>query len=104
MAMVLYSMGVPPAARTPSATFTASSRRWKLQGMVPIQVLAIPMMGLFSSASVYPMAFRYEQSGARARPVRYNGSRCSPRQRSAWTARISSSPTLPTRTMRPATG
>ena len=27
MAMVLNSMGVPPAARMPSFTFTASSRR-----------------------------------------------------------------------------
>ena len=46
MAMVLNSMGVPPAARMPSFTLAARRRRWKLQGMVSIQVLATPMMGL----------------------------------------------------------
>ena len=46
MAMVLNSMGVPPAARMPSFTLAASWRRWKLQGMVSIQVLATPMIGL----------------------------------------------------------
>jgi len=54
--MVLYSMGVPPALRIPSATFTASSRNRKLHGMVPIQVFAMPMMGFFRSSSVNPMA------------------------------------------------
>ena len=38
--MVLNSMGVPPAARMPSFTLAESRRRWKLQGMVSIQVLA----------------------------------------------------------------
>ncbi len=28
IAMVLNSMGVPPAARTPAFTFAASSRKW----------------------------------------------------------------------------
>ena len=37
MAMVLTSMGVPPAARTPSITFCASCRWFQLQGIVPIQ-------------------------------------------------------------------
>ena len=45
MAMVLNSIGVPPALRTPSATFAASRRRLKLHGMVPIQVFAMPMIG-----------------------------------------------------------
>ena len=46
MAMVLNSMGVPPAARMPSFTLADRRRRWKLQGMVSIQVLATPMRGL----------------------------------------------------------
>ena len=50
MAMVLNSIGVPPAARMPSFTFAERRRRWKLQGMVSIQVLATPMMGRLRSA------------------------------------------------------
>ena len=45
MAMVLNSIGVPPAARTPSFTFSASWRKCELHGMVSIQVLAMPTMG-----------------------------------------------------------
>ena len=52
MAMVLSSIGVPPASRTPSLTAAARARRWKLQGMVSIQVEATPMMGLARSSSV----------------------------------------------------
>ena len=55
MAMVLNSIGVPPASRMPSATFAASRRRLKLQGIVSIQVLAMPMMGFARSSSVKPM-------------------------------------------------
>ncbi len=55
MAIVLNSIGVPPALRTPSATFAARRRRLKLQGMVPIQVLAMPMMGFARSSFVKPM-------------------------------------------------
>ncbi len=51
MATVLNSMGVPPAARMPSLTFAASARRWKLHGIVSIQVLAMPMIGLARSSS-----------------------------------------------------
>src|SRR5579871_222076 len=68
MAMVLNSMGVPPAARMPSFTFADSRRRWKLQGMVSIQVLATPMMGLRRSSSVKPMALNMARDGARSRP------------------------------------
>ena len=46
IATVLNSIGVPPAARTPSFTFSARRRRWKLQGIVSVQVLAMPMIGL----------------------------------------------------------
>ena len=58
MATVLNSIGVPPAARTPSFTFSASRRRWKLQGMVSVHVFAIPMMGRFRASSSNPMPFR----------------------------------------------
>ena len=44
-AMVLNSIGVPPAARTPSLTFSARRRRWKLHGIVSVQVLAMPTIG-----------------------------------------------------------
>jgi hypothetical protein len=56
-ATVLNSMGVPPAARTPSLTFSATARRWKLQGIASIQVLAIPIVGFERSASSNPMPF-----------------------------------------------
>ncbi len=36
-AMVLNSIGVPPAARTPSFTFSASARWFQLHGIVSIQ-------------------------------------------------------------------
>ena len=68
IAMVLYSIGVPPACRMPSATSTASSRNLKLHGMVPIQVFAMPMIGFFMSSSVRPMAFRNARAGARSLP------------------------------------
>ena len=45
IATVLYSSGVPPAARMPSMTFADKRRRWKLHGMVPIHVFATPMIG-----------------------------------------------------------
>src|SRR5215469_7504668 len=68
MAIVLNSMGVPPAARTPSFTLADRRRRWKLQGMVSIQVLATPIRGLRRSASVKPMALNMARDGARSRP------------------------------------
>src|SRR5260221_1409398 len=76
MAMVLNSMGVPPAARTPSFTFTASRRRWKLHGMVSIQVLAIPISGLFRSSLVKPIALNMERAPARDRPSVMRRLRC----------------------------
>ena len=51
IAIVFSSIGVPPAARTPSLTFAASARRWKLQGIVSIHVEATPMIGLASASS-----------------------------------------------------
>ena len=51
IATVLSSIGVPPASRIPSFTRAASARRWKLHGMVSIQVEATPMIGLESASS-----------------------------------------------------
>ena len=51
IATVLNSIGVPPASRIPSLTLAARARRWKLHGIVSIQVLATPMMGLLSASS-----------------------------------------------------
>jgi hypothetical protein len=45
MAMVSNSIGVAPASRMPFFTCSASRRRWKLQGMVSVQVLATPISG-----------------------------------------------------------
>ena len=57
IAIVLNSSGVPPAARTPSLTRSASPRRWKLHGIASIQVLAIPTVGRLSASSSNPMPF-----------------------------------------------
>ena len=67
-ATVLNSIGVPPAARTPSLTFADSRRRWKLHGITSIQVLATPTSGLARSASVRPMALNMARAGARSGP------------------------------------
>ena len=68
MAMVLNSIGVPPAARMPSFTLAESRRRWKLQGMVSIQVLATAISGFARSSSVNPMALYMARAGAWSRP------------------------------------
>ena len=69
IAIVLNSIGVPPAARMPSFTFAASARRWKLQGIVSIQVLATPMIGLARASASKPMPLRYERAAARSRAL-----------------------------------
>ena len=51
IAIVLSSIGVPPAARTPSLTAAARARRWKLHGIVSIHVDATPTIGLASASS-----------------------------------------------------
>ncbi len=58
IAMVLSSIGVPPASRMPSLTLLASARRWKLQGIVSIQVEATPMIGLDRASASKPMPCR----------------------------------------------
>ena len=44
-AIVLNSIGVPPAARMPALTDSASRRWLRLQGIVSIHVVATPMIG-----------------------------------------------------------
>ena len=51
IAIVLNSIGVPPAARTPRLTCSASPRRWKLHGIASVHVFAIPIVGRRSAAS-----------------------------------------------------
>ena len=68
MAMVLTSIGVPPAARMPVMTSCASSRWFQLHGMVPIQQCATPTCGRDRSASVKPTAFIIERATARSGP------------------------------------
>ena len=51
MAIVLNSIGVPPAARMPSFTRAESERRWYVHGIVSIQVEATPMSGFDSASS-----------------------------------------------------
>ncbi len=58
IAIVLSSIGVPPASRMPSFTFAASARRWKLQGIVSIQVEATPMIGFDRASASKPMPCR----------------------------------------------
>ena len=68
IATVLNSMGVPPAARTPALTCSARPRRWKLQGIASIQVLAIPIVGRDSASSSKPIPFMYARAAARSGP------------------------------------
>ena len=58
MAIVLSSIGVPPASRMPSLTCCASARRWKLQGIVSIQVEATPMIGFERASASKPIPCR----------------------------------------------
>src|SRR6266542_8324 len=70
MAMVLTSMGVPPAARIPCITFSASLRWFQLHGIVPIQLCATPIWGRTRSWSLKPTAFIMARAGARSGPSR----------------------------------
>src|SRR5205814_1082658 len=59
IAMVLNSIGVPPASRTPRFTCSASRRRLKLHGMVSVQVLAMPTSGRARAAAPKRIVFKY---------------------------------------------
>ena len=65
---VLNSIGVPPAARIPALTDSASRRWLKLQGMVSIHVVATPTIGLARSSSVKPIALSIARAPARSGP------------------------------------
>ena len=69
-AMVLNSIGVPPAARTPSLTCSASLRRCTLHGITSIQVFATPTSGRDRSWSLNPTALSMARAGARSAPMR----------------------------------
>ena len=66
--IVLNSIGVPPAARMPSLTNSASRRWLKLQGIVSIQVVATPTIGFARSSSVKPTALSMARAAARSGP------------------------------------
>src|SRR5713101_3104440 len=66
--MLLNSMGVPPAARIPSLTFSASARWFALQGVISIQQWATPTSGRARSASLKPTALKYDRAAARSAP------------------------------------
>src|SRR6266545_4052574 len=70
MEIVLTSIGVPPAARIPCITFSASFRWFQLQGIVPIQECATPICGCARSRSEKPTAFIMARAGARSVPSR----------------------------------
>src|SRR5262245_50962358 len=66
--IVLNSIGVPPLARMPSATFWASLRWLELHGVSSIQQCATPTSGRERSSSVNPTARKYERAAARSAP------------------------------------
>src|ERR1700736_187630 len=67
-AMVLTSIGVPPAARMPAFTYSASRRWLKLQGMVSIQLCPTPISGFRRSSRVKPIARSMARAPARSSP------------------------------------
>jgi hypothetical protein len=66
MAIVLYSIGVPPAARTPFFTDWASSRWLKLHGIVSVQLCGTPTIGFSRSSWLKPMLRRKDRAPARS--------------------------------------
>src|SRR6185503_1882973 len=66
--IVLNSIGVPPLARMPSATFWVSLRWLELQGVSSMQQWATPTSGRARSSSVKPTARKYERAAARSGP------------------------------------
>ena len=67
-AIVLNSIGVPPAACTPRRTSCARSRRVRLHGDTSDQVWITPTKGLAMAASSSPVARSMARAGARAGP------------------------------------
>ena len=67
-AMVMNSIGKPPAARTPSLDRLASRSSGMLQGVTSFHDDATPTWGLSQSSSVMPMARSIARAGARSNP------------------------------------
>jgi hypothetical protein len=67
-AMVLNSMGVPPAALMPAFTRSARALWFQLQGMVSIQAWPTPMIGRSRSSRLKPMAWSIARAAARSGP------------------------------------
>src|SRR3954447_12764864 len=67
-AIVLNSIGVPPARRMPSFTWRASTRWLRLHGIVSIHDVATPISGRARSASVKPAPLSIARAGARSGP------------------------------------
>jgi hypothetical protein len=66
--IVLNSIGVPPAARTPRLTSRASSRWFRLHGIDSIQVVATPTRGRARSSSENPVPRSIARAAARSGP------------------------------------
>src|SRR5204863_4343043 len=64
-AIVLNSSGTPPASATPAATSRARSRWFRLHGIVPVQVEAMPMIGLSRRPGSMPIARKCARAPAR---------------------------------------
>ena len=67
-AMVLNSMGKPPAARTPSLHRLARASKGRLHGVTSFQEEATPTWAFEKSSSVIPMARNMARAGARLGP------------------------------------
>jgi hypothetical protein len=67
-AMVLNSIGNPPASRTPSLACFARRSSGRLQGVTSFQDEATPIWGLLQSSSPIPMARSIARAGARSYP------------------------------------
>ena len=67
-AMVLNSMGNPPAARTPTLALRARRASDRLHGVTSFQEEATPTCGLLQSSSPIPIARSMDRAGARAGP------------------------------------
>ena len=69
-AIVLNSIGTPPAAAIASAARCASRRWLRLHGIVCVHVEAIPTIGPSSRSGSMPIARKCERAPARSAPVR----------------------------------
>src|SRR3954453_12000609 len=67
-AMVLKTSPTPPAASPPSTTRSASSRWFRLHGIVPVHVEAMPTIGPPRRAGSMPIARKCARAGARSAP------------------------------------